>query len=295
MIRTQQRFTGIQLNRTAYSDGHLGESIPLCDDCLSKITDLEKETLRGDVGILAGRQKSCRFFSCDIERGCVLFRFNRAVFANALGALNPGLVFSSLEDCLRAELPRSHPFDECDIEGTTGSGVLAGPGLPLPPVNPDSASRYATAFGRGLTPRELALVDAWHTKAAGAATKLFTHPGIPDDKLANAKAAYADVRPGELVVALYDGTLLTGSAKSGFVVSTEALYWGLKLEGTNHAGRAVFAEINPYSVNSDGRTKIFLGDEQFIHFVENQLAMRAVASFIAEAAMIARCRDSAGG
>jgi len=59
---------------------------------------------------------------------------------------------------------------------------------------------------------------------AQASAVLYVAPHIPEKKLQGAVSAYAVLRPGEQVIALFDNTVM-GSAKSGFVITDQRVVW----------------------------------------------------------------------
>lgn len=82
---------------------------------------------------------------------------------------------------------------------------------------------YSEIYGRELTAIEAAIVNAWHT-IVGQRRGIYNYPEIPERKVSNAKRAYAQLRPDELIIALRDDGSF-GSAKLGFVITTHGVYW----------------------------------------------------------------------
>jgi len=272
-------------------EDYFAELIPLCNTCFEQLTADEHNDMQRDIGILSKPTKSCRFFSCDISSGCVNLRVKSHAFANAVRALNSGVVFSSLEECLNAPILQTHPLRE---EKPPDSNILESSMetiTVLPMVEDEKKTQYERDYGRELSPLELAIIDAWHRKGAEHKT-IFTYPNISAKKLENAKRAYAKIGEDELVISLQDNTIF-GSAKNGLLFTTMAIYW--KSNVGEPVGRVSFKDIPPHSVNSTyktvGTNKIFIGDQIIeVYMITDTKTLQSITSFIAESAMIFKCK-----
>jgi hypothetical protein len=286
-------FFGVASYFLARSDADaVAELIPVCDQCLSKITDAEREDLSKKLGMFSGHKRACRFFSCEITRGCVNFVVKHHVFASAVQALNPGLAFTSLSECLNAEIPTGHPLAGSLNEDEQVLNFTSGVNPALPEIPAGKKSHYESQFGWELSPYDLAIINSWHKELEGKES-IFTYPEIPAKKIQNAKAQYAFLREDEFVIGLQDSTAF-GSAKAGFLVTNKSIYW--RSTGSGQQGQILFSEIDPHSVDSEYTTfstrRIVLGKDKRIDLssIEKYETLLSIASFITNASMIMRCR-----
>ncbi|MBN1163626.1 MAG: hypothetical protein JXB45_03530, partial [Candidatus Krumholzibacteriota bacterium] len=101
--------------------------------------------------------------------------------------------------------------------------------------------KYQKSYSRELNPFEILLIDAWH-KALCRRSTLYTFPRIPTRKLESAKASYAPVDEGELIIGLQDDTwAFSRTAKKGFLVTTAGIFW--KTSGSPQSDFLSFREI----------------------------------------------------
>ena len=117
--------------------------------------------------------------------------------------------------------------------------------LPISAISipPELQTQWHGVYGRDLTLLELLIVEAFRTFVPDN-KRIHRFPNIPENKWQSAK--YATVQSDELIVALYDDTLL-GSASDGFVITTSGIYW----HNPGCASESIrLQEINPEHVHS---------------------------------------------
>lgn len=269
------------------------QGIPICDKCLSQLTDVEKLDLDKPVELFSGRKKVCRYFTCEIKKKCAQFIFKHEIFALALKVLNSQLAFESLEVCLDADIPDEHPIAAVKQkeEGLDFSSEL---NPTLPEVPQEKKDLYQKQFNHNLSPYDLAIIYSWNKSVEGIKS-IYIHPDIPEKKISNAKKKYVNLLDGEFVIGLQDSTTF-GSAKDGFVVTNRAIHWR-RPDSKYSQRRAAFLHIEPFLVEFDRgifHTRIVVGKEKknridLLNILKDE-DLESIASFIRNAAMIRRCR-----
>lgn len=111
-----------------------------------------------------------------------------------------------------------------------------------------TGSDYSSSFGFALSEEECAIADLFHQHVTQTAiVKFYVHPGIPAQKLANAKSSYAPTQDREAVLCLIDPSVF-GAARDGLVVTVRVLYW--KVFGVGKNEQRSFAELGRVTVDT---------------------------------------------
>jgi len=152
----------------------------------------------------------------------------------------------------------------------------------LAEVNPQESQALdlLKIYPRSPTPLETRVIEAFRRHIRAVRGSLFTFLRIPEEKLAGAKSTYLKIRHDELLLAIYDATLLS-TAQAGTTLTTKRLYW--KNGPSSDPKEIEYADIpGPLSWEYEA---LELGNGLKIFF-EETLNKTSVLEFLREAARI---------
>jgi hypothetical protein len=171
----------------------------------------------------------------------------------------------------------------------------AGPAS-LPTIDKGRLAEYERCYGRKLKALEAAIVDSWRTEV-GMQESVYTYPGIPQHKLANAKASYAIIGPDELILGLQDSMAFGSakepwSAKEGALFTTTRIFW--KSIGTSSGASVAYKDINPGSItfkSSFFNKHLILSKKQRLRLsgITDERPLISLSSFVSDVALFWRC------
>jgi len=158
----------------------------------------------------------------------------------------------------------------------------------IPTIEPDQVAQYEQLYGRNLTPVEAEIVHIWSTTTKPAC--ILAYPDIPQKKLDNALRSYAAAASRDVILGLYDTSLL-GSGKEGILFTTFGIYWHLEKNNIfqNSKGSIRYLELNPDVVaceSSFANRILVLTEKHRLSLVGTEEEMAGLVSFVRNATQI---------
>ncbi len=84
-------------------------------------------------------------------------------------------------------------------------------------------------YPRKLTQLEQYIIDTFH-KLFNPSSSIFIYPYIPTQVLSKAKSCYLDIKPDELLIAIFDNSEGAPNIRKGYAFTTQHVYWKNELE-----------------------------------------------------------------